>query len=211
MALVQGYRPQVSTTAAIVLAAGASTRLGRPKQLIDWAGKPLLERVVSSTLDWPVDEVVVVLGSAAEEIIDAIDFGSAVVVVNEAWEEGIASSIRVGFDVVARDPKCEHAFVALGDQPKVPADVPSGLLAAAAVSSRPAVVPVYRYERGNPVLFDRWLWPRLMTLSGDTGASGLLLAHSEWVHEVRFDHLPPRDLDSESDVTDLQHGPQPSD
>ncbi|OFW63762.1 MAG: hypothetical protein A2135_04895 [Actinobacteria bacterium RBG_16_67_15] len=194
-------------TAAIVLAAGASRRLGRPKQLLPLHGRPLLESVVAMAASWPVDMVVVVLGAFWEEIADAVQFGDAVVAVNEDWPEGIASSLRVGLDFVSRDPTYDRAFVVLGDQPSIPPDVPPGLLAAAEIGSRPALVPVYRYERANPVLFDRSLWARLMSLEGDMGASGILKAHPEWVKEVRFDHLPPHDVDTEADAAELdRHG-----
>lgn len=193
--------------AAIVLAAGASRRLGRPKQLLPLRGRPLLEKVVAMAASWPVDQVVVVVGSSAEEILDAVDFGEAVVVVNDDWDEGIASSLRVALDFLSRDSSYDRAFVALGDQPSIPADVPAGLLAASEVATRPALVPVYRYERANPVLFARSLWERLMSLEGDMGASGILKAHPEWVEEVRFDHLPPHDVDTEADAAELErHG-----
>lgn len=198
--------PFVTTTAAIVLAAGSSSRLGSPKQLVELDGRPMLETVVAAVAAWPVDEVVVVLGSAAEEILEAVDLGDATVVVNEGWDEGIASSIRVGLDVLTRDPSWERVFIVLGDQPRIPTDIPERLLTVAEDSHRPAVVPVYRYERGNPVLFERSLWPRLMTLEGDSGAAALLRTHPDWVEEVRFDHLPPRDVDTSSDVADLRRG-----
>lgn len=202
-----------STTAAVVLAGGASRRLGHPKQLIAYRGRPLLEHVVHSVLSWPVDRVVVVLGSGAEEILDAVDFGDAIVSINDDWEEGIASSLRVGLDVLARDPHSDLAFIVLGDQPGIPGDVPERLLAAAEFSQRKAIVPLYRYERSNPVLFRRQLWERLMTLEGDQGAAELLKAHPDWVEEVRVDHLPPRDIDTADDEADLHstHGRSSSD
>ena len=196
-----------STTAAVVLAGGASRRLGHPKQLIAYRGRPLLEHVVHSVLLWPVDLVVVVLGSGAEEILDAVDFGDALVAINDDWEEGIASSLRVGLDVLSRDPHSDLAFIVLGDQPGIPGDVPEQLLAAAEFSTRKAIVPIYRYERSNPVLFRRQLWERLMTLEGDHGAAELLKAHPDWVEEVRVDHLPPRDIDTVDDEADLHSAP----
>jgi molybdenum cofactor cytidylyltransferase len=196
----------VSTTAAIVLAAGSSSRLGTPKQLVDLGGRPMLESVVAATASWPVDVVIVVLGSGSDEILESVDLGEAVVVVNEGWEEGIASSIRVGLDVLTREPGWERTFIVLGDQPVIPDEVPELLLEAMDYSGRPVAVPVYRYERGNPVLFDRGLWPRLMTLEGDAGAAALLRTHPEWVDEVRVDQLPPRDIDTPADVADLRRG-----
>ena len=186
--------------AALVLAAGGSRRLGRPKQLLDWGGRPLLEEVTAAVADWGVSPVVVVLGAHAEEILERVDLGEATVVVNPEWEEGLASSLRVGFDLLTRRRECEWAFLVLGDQPHIPADVPPALLAAAAESGRSAVVPVYRYQWGNPVLFGRALWERLMSLEGDAGAAALLRAHPGWVHEVRFDHPVPADIDVPTDV-----------
>jgi CTP:molybdopterin cytidylyltransferase MocA len=189
-----------SSATALVLAAGGSRRMSRPKQLLDWGGRPLLEHVVAAVSAWPVDEVVVVLGSSAEEILDKVEFGDAVVVLNPGWEEGVASSLRVGLDVLTRDSRRAAAFIALGDQPQIPAEVPGALLAAAEASGRPAIVPVYRYQRGNPVLVARHLWPWMMSLQGDAGAAALLKAHPAWVHEVRFDHAVPVDLDVPTDI-----------
>jgi molybdenum cofactor cytidylyltransferase len=193
----------VTSIAAIILASDSSIRLDSPKQLVDLEGTPLLERVVGDVLTWPVEAVVVVLGASAEAILETVDFGEATVAIDEAWQDGLASSLRVGLDVLARESHWESAFVAQGDQPGIPHAVPDGLIAAAAETQRPAVVPVYRYERGNPVLFDRSLWPRLMTLSGDDGVAALLTTHPEWVEEVRFGDLPPRDVATADDIDDL--------
>lgn len=186
-----------------MLAAGGSRRLGRPKQLLDWAGRPLLEQVVAAVHRWPARPVVVVLGAQAEEILERVDFGEASAVVNPEWEDGIAASLRVGFDWLSREGRAEWAFVVLGDQPAIPVEVPAALLAATESCGRPAVVPVYRYQRGNPVLVGRELWGRMMSLEGDTGAAALLRAHPAWVHEVRFDHPMPADVDLPADIQDL--------
>jgi len=174
--------------------------MARPKQLLDWGGRPLLECSIAAVSSWPVDGVVVVLGAYAEDILHRVDFGTALVVINPGWEEGLASSLRVGFDLLSRDARFEAAFIALGDQPQVPPEVPAALLAGAEESGRPAIVPVYRYQRGNPVLVARPLWGQLMSLSGDAGAAATLQAHPAWVHEVRFDHAAPADIDTPDDI-----------
>ncbi len=196
----------MSLNAAIILAAGSSERFGSPKQLVDLNGRPLLEQIVTDTLAWPVDTVVVVIGAFADAILDTIDFQDAVVAINEGWSEGLSSSLRVGLDVLTRDPKWDQAFVALGDQPNIPQAVPNDLIAVAEETQRPAVVPVYRYARGHPVLFDRSLWSRLMTLTGDAGASPFLTTHPEFVEEVRFSDLPPSDIDIPDDLASLRAG-----
>jgi molybdenum cofactor cytidylyltransferase len=187
------------STAAIVLAAGSSTRMGEAKQLLDWGGTTLLGHVVGRVLEWPVDEVWVVLGADADEVQATVDFGDAGVVVNENHAEGIASSIRVGLDVLFRTSEVRRTFIVMGDQPDIDAAVPAGLIAKAEETGQPVIIPKYRYERSNPVLVDRWLWERLMSLDGDEGAKGLFASHPEWVEEVWFDRLPPRDVDTTLD------------
>jgi molybdenum cofactor cytidylyltransferase len=196
----------MSSTTALVLAAGASRRFGRPKQLVDWHGIPLLQAVLAEVSSWPVEAVAVVLGAHEEEILEAVDFGDAMIVLNPEWEEGIASSLRVGLDAIGRDSQVARAFLVLGDQPHIHPDVPAGLLEGMERSDKMAMVPKYRFQRGNPVLVDRRLWSRLMSLEGDAGAARLFQAHPEWVHEIRFDHPAPRDIDTPEDLDDLLGG-----
>ena len=190
--------------AAVILAAGGSRRLGRPKQLEPWGDTNLLGHVVARTNEFPVEEVWVVVGHEADRILEETDLGGAGVIENPEWEEGIASSIRVGLDTLTRLSKCEQALIVIGDQPAVPVEVVDELLASHARSDRPVSVPKYRYTSGNPVLVDRLLWPRLMSLEGDQGAGRLWQAHPEWVNEVWFSETAPRDVDTERDVAEMR-------
>jgi len=192
------------STAAVVLAAGGSKRLGRTKQLEPWGGTNLLGHVVTRTLGFPVDEVWVVLGHDAEEILDVTDLGEAYVVENLEWEEGIASSLRVALDALTRLSRCDRALIVIGDQPDIPMETVEELLASHAREGRPVSVPKYRYNWGNPVVVDRSLWARLMSLEGDDGAKRLWQAHPEWVNEVWFPDIGPRDVDTEADVAELR-------
>jgi molybdenum cofactor cytidylyltransferase len=190
--------------AALVLAAGSSSRLGRIKQLEPWGDGTLLGRVVDQVRALPVDEVWVVLGADWERIRDEVDLGDCGIVENPEWEEGIAASLRVGLDALLRRSKAESVLIVLGDQPDVPAGVVERMLEAQRRSPRLAVVPKYRYVWGNPVIVSRALWERLMSLEGDEGAKRLLQAHPEWVEEVWVDALPPRDVDTPADVEELR-------
>ena len=192
------------STAALVLAAGGSRRLGRPKQLEPWGATNLLGHVVARIAALDVEEIWVVLGHESEAIIDATDLGDAGVVENPEWEEGIASSIRVGLDALTRLSRCDRALITVADQPDTPDQVFQTLLQSHAKSGKAVSVPKYRYSWGNPVIVDRSLWPRLMSLDGDEGAMRLWQAHPEWVNEVWFSEAPPRDVDTESDVAELQ-------
>lgn len=192
------------TTAAVVLAAGGSTRLGRPKQLEPWGETNLLGHVVARTQTFPVDEVWVVLGSDSERILAETELGDAGVVENPEWGEGIASSLRVGLDALTRMSRCDQALIVIGDQPDASREVVEQLLESHAKAGKPVTVPKYRYNWGNPVVVDRSLWPRVMSLEGDEGAKRLWKAHPEWVNEVWVSESSPRDVDTEGDVADLR-------
>lgn len=192
------------STAAVVLAAGGSKRLGRTKQLEPWGETTLLSQVVARTSEFPVDEVWVVLGHDAERILEETDLGDAYVVENLEWEEGIASSLRVVLDALTRLSRAEQVLIVIGDQPDVPVETVETLMRSHTKEGRPVTLPKYRYNWGNPVLVDRSLWPRLMSLEGDEGAKRLWQAHPEWVNEVWFADTGPRDVDTEADVAELR-------
>jgi molybdenum cofactor cytidylyltransferase len=190
--------------AALVLAAGGSSRLGRPKQLEPWGAGNLLDFVMAEVAAGPFDHRFVVLGSLFEEVLESIETDGWVVVENPEWEEGVASSLRVGLDAVLRLTRSDAAAIFLGDQPGIEPDVVRRLLSARGATKRPAIVPKYRYSLGNPVVVEKILWHRLMSLEGDEGAKRLLQAHPEWVEEVWFGQSPPRDVDTNTDVSELR-------
>ncbi|HET9259600.1 MAG TPA: nucleotidyltransferase family protein [Acidimicrobiia bacterium] len=192
------------STAAVVLAAGGSSRLGRTKQLEPWGETNLISHVVARTSEFPVAEVWVVLGHEAERILAESDLGDAYVIENLEWEEGIASSLRVGLDALTRLSRCDQALVVIGDQPDVPVETVEQLLASHGKEGRPVTLPKYRYTWGNPVIVDRSLWARLMSLEGDEGAMRLWQAHPEWINEVWLADSGPRDVDTEADVVELK-------
>lgn len=192
------------TVAALVLAAGGSSRMGRPKQLEKWGDTTLLGHVVERARSLPVDEIWVVLGHAADEIVATVDLTDCGVVENPEWEEGIASSIRVGLDALLQKSRVEAVLILIGDQPNLDLDLAGEVIERFAGSSAPVVIPKYRYTWGNPVLVDRSLWTRIMSLEGDQGAQRLFKAHPEWVDEVWTDQRPPRDVDTPSDLAELR-------
>jgi molybdenum cofactor cytidylyltransferase len=160
--------------------------------------------VVARTAGFGLDEVWVVLGHDSERIIDETDLGTATVVENPEWEEGIASSLRVGLDALTRLSRCERVLIVIGDQPEPSPEVVGQLIESHLKAGRPVTIPKYRYTLGNPVVVDRALWPRLMSLEGDEGAMRLWKAHPEWVNEVWFADPAPRDVDTETDVSELR-------
>jgi nicotine blue oxidoreductase len=198
------------TVAALVLAAGESKRFGSSKQLADWLGVPLLQHVLSEVRTWPVDSIYVVLGSNLDEIVESVDFEGMVLIENPGWEEGMGSSVRVGLDALANAGGFDSVFVVMGDQPGIDVSVVERLLIEQKRTHLPVTIPRYRYTWGNPVLIERSLWPRIMaTIEGDRGARSLFKAHPDWVDEVWFEDLAPRDIDTKMDLIEIRPRPRP--
>lgn len=169
--------------AAVVLAAGMSTRLGQPKQLLDLGGEPLIRRTVGQVAAArSVAEVVVVTGARAAEVAAALQGLPCRLVHNPEYAGGMSTSLRAG--VAALGPEVEVAVICLGDQPLVGPAVIDGLIAALAAGGKSIAQPVYGGRRGNPVAFRRRHFAALLAATGDAGGRAVLAAHPEEVVAV---------------------------
>jgi molybdenum cofactor cytidylyltransferase len=197
-----------SSWALILLAAGASTRMGRPKQLLPVGGRPLLRHVVEAVLAAPVSPVVVVLGANATEIAPCLEGLSVRVVVNPGWAEGMGSSMRAGMDsLISCAPAAAGVIVALADQPDLASGHLARLIEAQHVTGRPIVASECGGVRGPPVLFAASFFPALRTLQGDAGARPLLQAHAHEVVTVPL--ATAHDLDTPADYVGYLSRPPP--
>ena len=193
--------------AALVLAAGAGTRMGGPKALLEFRGRPLIERAIDAARAGGCARVVAVLGAAAEEVRRRADLRGAGVVVNQGWNEGVGSSLRAGLDALgselddARTAPVDAALVLLVDQPLVGADAVHAVLAAWRGGARLAAAS-YAGRRGHPVLLGREHWAAAARDAvGDVGARAYLAAHAARLVLVPCDALAdPRDLDVPADL-----------
>jgi molybdenum cofactor cytidylyltransferase len=160
--------------AGVVLAAGGASRFGSPKQLANLDGVPLLQHAVDAMLAVPaIARTVVVLGARADEVRRAVAFRGAEPVVCEAWEDGMAASLRCGVEAVG---DCDWVIVTLGDQPRVTPHVIAAVVehAASAPAGTTAVRATYDGVSGHPVALERAMLPGVAQLSGDVGARELL-------------------------------------
>ena len=162
--------------AAIVLAAGKSSRFGSPKQLLDWHGKSFVRHVTETALRAALEPVVVVTGSHHAEIESHLQDLPVHIVHNADFETGQSSSIKAGLK--ALPPNIGSAVFLLADQPQIPVEVIRALIESHASQRQTILAPLVLEERrANPVLFDRVAFPDLLTLEGDTGGRGIFDRH----------------------------------
>lgn len=186
--------------AGVVLAAGASSRLGKPKQVLPWRGEPLVRHVARAALSAGLSPVLVVTGSAAAEVQAALQDLPVVVVNNPAWQEGQSSSLKTGLAALPGD--CGAAVFLLADQPQVSPELVRGLVELHSQTLSPLVAPLVNGRRGNPVLFDQCTFADLNDLSGDVGGRALF-SHYQAAWLPWHDSDQGLDVDTEEDYARL--------
>jgi molybdenum cofactor cytidylyltransferase len=179
----------------LVLAAGASSRLGRPKQLLPFGERTLLDATLETARGCGFDQLVCTLGGSADLVRATVDLRGIEVVENRDYGEGCSSSIAAALRVV--DPRSEVLVLLLGDQPGVEPETVAALLAAR--GDAPLAVCRYDDERGHPLAFAKRLFGELGALHGDKGVWKLLDRHSGELVEARVNGPVPPDVDTWSD------------
>ncbi len=176
------------TIPAIVLAAGGSSRLGRPKQLVEVGGETLLARTMRAAREANAEPVLVVLGAHAERIRAMVSMENVAVVLNPDWRQGIASSIRAALRALAAcAPDAAGVAMLTCDQPRLTGTHLRMLFERFDASADMEIVAsAYDGVRGIPAVFPRTLFSRLLALKGDKGAKGILADPHQTVTEVPF-------------------------
>lgn len=178
-----------SAIPAIVLAAGASVRLGQPKQLLTLSAsshETLLGHTVRVAREAGVAPVFVILGAHAEEIQRNVQLEPCSVLLNPEWQEGMASSLRLGIRTIMESCPCASgALVVVCDQPALSAEHLRKLLAANAVSPEIPTASRYAGRDGVPVVLPRKMFPAMLMLAGDQGARAIL-RHGERTNSIEF-------------------------
>ncbi len=179
----------------LVLGAGGSRRLGRPKQLLPYGEETLLGHVLATARSCEFHQLVVALGGAADGVREQVDLGGADVVVNESFGSGCSSSIAKALGAV--DPRADVLVLMLGDQPGVTPATVRALLAAR--GDAPLAVCRYDDQRGHPFAFARRTFEELANLHGDKGVWRLLDQRADDVVEVPVAGNVPLDVDTPED------------
>lgn len=182
MSVAMPTQADVPRIAGIILAAGRARRMGRPKQLLAYRGKPLIANALAKALQ-VLDPVIVVLGAYCEEVRTAVDAAAngrpVHIVENANWEAGMASSIACGISYLLETTNMDAALLLAADQPLITAEQLSALCSTFSNSGTnppPDIVAAeYGGTLGIPAVFGKQLFPRLLLLTGDRGARSLLL------------------------------------
>jgi len=187
---------------AIILAAGESRRMGKPKLLLPFGERTIIETVVSNAIQSKADEVLVVLGSDAEKMAEKIKNLPVKTSINPNFRQGMLSSIQWGFESLPEDTRA--ALVMLGDQPLVPSSVIDKMIDAYRRAEKGIVLPVYSKKRGHPILIDMKYGDEVRLLNPDTGLRALVHNHAEDILEVEVD-TPSilRDIDTMEDYNQI--------
>jgi molybdenum cofactor cytidylyltransferase len=190
--------------AAIVLAAGASTRLGQPKQLLQLDGESLLHRTVRTAGEAGFDPIFVVLGYEAERMRQEITDLRAMPVINPDWESGMASSLRCGVEgLMKKKPRPGRVLVLLCDQAKLSAEILSRLIQTSARTNSMITASNYAGRLGVPAIFHESLYPDLLEVKGDQGARAVILQHVGQTSTVEFSEGAV-DIDTPNDLAVLR-------
>lgn len=195
-----------SGVGAVVLAAGSSSRMGYPKQTLQFRGGSLLRRAALAALGAGCSPVIVVTGAHAELSRRELEGLDVWEVFNPLWETGMASSVRAGVEgLIGADPEADAAVLMLCDQPHVTSEVISGLIAAHRAASRLVVASAYGGGFGVPALFGRALFTELARLEGAAGAKQVIKRHAAAAHFLPFPGGEV-DVDTPDDFTRLTAG-----
>ena len=189
----------------IILAAGASTRLGKPKQLLQHRGKTLLAHAINEAVNSNADAVVVVLGKDANLFKKDIDERKIRVAINSSWEEGMASSLRLGMDTLLNDkPYIDAVIFMVCDQPHISSSILNELIITQQKTTKQIVTSNYGDSMGPPALLHKKYFEELMKLSGDAGARKIIQKNMNDVATILFPE-GNIDIDTEEDYEKLKN------
>ncbi len=188
-----------------ILAAGASTRFGAPKQLVRIAGSPVLHELISSAAFVAGRSVTVVLGAHAREIAPALRQSAASLIVNRDWQEGLASSIRVA--VESAPPRCDGLMLLLADQVAVTADDLKHLYAAWKRHPILLAAALFDGAPGLPAIFPRWALPGLLELRGDRDPKLIIRRNTDQLVRIPMPNAGV-DLDTPEDLLAIEQSAQ---
>jgi molybdenum cofactor cytidylyltransferase len=171
----------------ILLAAGQSARLGKPKQLLKYKGNTLLAHSLQIAIETQLQPIITVLGANLDVLKESIPPLNTTIIINQAWSEGMASSIRCGMEELGKiAPATAGVIIMVCDQPYVTPKLLTDLVEKHQHSSKPIIASIYNNNIGTPALFDKTIFALLLSLKGDSGAKKIMKSNPDWVETVNF-------------------------
>jgi len=203
-----GYVQSVhSQTAGVILAAGGSERLNKPKQLLDWRGKPFIRQVAESALESSLAPLIVIIGAYHEQVGGALGDLPVKIVHNPNWAEGQSTSVRLGIDALPEN--CDSAMFLLSDQPQIPSQLIIELSERFRQNRMTITAPMVGGQRGNPLLFSREAFSALANVRGDKGGRVVINQFDvDWLPWI--DRRILLDVDQEGDYGRLKRAYHPT-
>lgn len=174
--------PEQGNVSALILAAGASARLGQPKQLLPWRKKTLVEHAVSQLLPLHFKEVLVVLGANYQEVIQVLEQYPVNVLYHQDWKQGMGKSLAFGMQQMLKNIDTEAILVTLVDQPLIAPAYLKMMLQAFRQNPQKIVATSYEGKPGVPAIFPIGIAEKLTTLQGDYGAGKWMRKHRENIY-----------------------------
>ncbi|HWN89484.1 MAG TPA: nucleotidyltransferase family protein [Chitinophagaceae bacterium] len=194
----------VNSCGIVILAAGASTRLGKPKQLLQYHGKTLLDHSVNEAINAKADAVVVILGKNADLLQNKIDNQKVNVVINKDWEEGMAASVRLGLATLLKiKPYIDAVIFMVCDQPHISSLVLNELITTQQKTTKQIVTCNYGGSIGPPALFHKKYFRELAKVKGDIGARNIIQQNMNDVATILFPE-GKIDIDTQEDYDALE-------
>lgn len=192
----------MNETAIIILAAGNSSRLGKPKQLLVYQGQPLIQHITDEANNAKLDPVMIVTGANALKVSTAVTGHSAELVYNEHWQEGMGTGIAAGISKLQSNAEVKNVIIAVCDQPFISAELFQRLIEKSAETGKGIIACAYANTIGTPVLFAKPYFDALEQLDGPGGAKKLLALYQEDVATISFPE-GSIDIDTEEDYQNL--------
>ena len=176
-----------SSYGIILLAAGASSRLGKPKQLLTYNNKTLLQHSLQIAIATEIEPIVTVLGANSGLLRESLENQKGLTIINEGCGEGMASSIRCGMEALLKTaPALDGIIIMVCDQPFVTSKLLTDLVKKHQLTRKPIIASSYNSNLGTPALFDTTIFAHLRSLKGDSGAKKMMQANPDWVASVDF-------------------------
>ncbi|HEY7091776.1 MAG TPA: molybdenum cofactor cytidylyltransferase [Ktedonobacterales bacterium] len=184
------------SVAAIILAAGRSSRMGSHKLLLPYKGRPIVNWVLAAACASQADPIIIVLGHEAQQVDAALRAERWFLAIHNPWYvDGMSTSLKIGLAATPKD--VEGAIILLGDQPLITEEIINAMVAESARDPDAIIAASYQGRRGNPVLFPRQYFAELETITGDEGGRSVLARHPQQVRLVEInDALAGVDVDT---------------